>query len=486
MSRGGGSSTYVSLTAAETGLKFVFTALCIVICGCVRYVAQPPQLAEHSRLLQERRLDDADIASKMTDGLAARGTRPWPPAHYGMADLLAAAIVLNPDLAEARAQLAVAAAGTKTARALPNPTIGLALDHYLHAQSQDSPWLWGITIDLLIDTATQRRLRISLAQTQVQAARLDYAERLWQVRHDLNAALNDSRIGARQLHLAEQAVAKATALNQAIALRVQAGQAASGEQLQTQLAVAKALQDEAAARQRTATAQGKLARALGLSVAAVMDISLQEPNLSLAIVSEPQRWGPARELALLSRPDLERALADYNAREIELHQQVRAQYPQLSIGPGYTYDHGFRRLTLNMSFSLPVFNRNEGPIAQAQALREAAGLQLEAVQATILTQVDSAYAALQQAVHSLDAARRQRELSEQVSGETQTAYDAGIADRVALLNAQLAGFAAAQTELQAVDQMLQAAANLEDALRTPLDAEELALASVPESQHQTR
>ncbi len=97
-----------------------------------------------------------------------------------------------------------------------------------------------------------------------------------------------------------------------------------------------------------------------------------------------------RSRALLSRPDLERAIADYDARELELKQQVSAQYLQTSLGPGYTYDHGIRKATFNASIALPIFNRNEGPIAEAVAARELAGRHALTVQATILNEIDAA------------------------------------------------------------------------------------------------
>ncbi len=80
-----------------------------------------------------------------------------------------------------------------------------------------------------------------------------------------------------------------------------------------------------------------------------------------------------RSRALLSRPDLERAIADYDARELELKQQVSAQYLQAALGPGYTYDHGIRKATFNASVALPIFNRNEGPIAEAVAAPRSRG-----------------------------------------------------------------------------------------------------------------
>ena len=76
--------------------------------------------------------------------------------------------------------------------------------------------------------------------------------------------------------------------------------------------------------------------------------------------------------AVLNRLDVRRALAQYAAAEADLQLEIAKQYPDLQIGPGYTYEEGNSFFTLGLSATLPVFNRNQGPIAEAEARRRQA------------------------------------------------------------------------------------------------------------------
>ncbi len=122
-----------------------------------------------------------------------------------------------------------------------------------------------------------------------------------------------------------------------------------------------------------------------------------------------------RDQALLSRSDLERAIADYDTKELELKQQVGAQYLQTALGPGYTYDHGVRKATFAASFAPPIFNHNQGPIAEAVAAREVAGRHALVVQATALNEIESATSAYAAALAALSRARELRMTSESLA-----------------------------------------------------------------------
>jgi hypothetical protein len=55
------------------------------------------------------------------------------------------------------------------------------------------------------------------------------------------------------------------------------------------------------------------------------------------------------------------------------------QYPQFQLSPGYYWDHGIAKFPFDVGFTLPLFNRSEGEIAEARAAREVAGQRMLAV-----------------------------------------------------------------------------------------------------------
>src|SRR5690242_2267059 len=118
---------------------------CLVACagvtilpGCASYRPAPVDPVATRAQWQARRLDDPALAARLGPWLPARDHGQWPPKRYGRAELVLAALALNPDVAEARARLVEASAAVETAGALPNPTLGLALERYTQAQADSA------------------------------------------------------------------------------------------------------------------------------------------------------------------------------------------------------------------------------------------------------------------------------------------------------------------------------------------------------------
>nr|QQZ49430.1 hypothetical protein JKL49_20890 [Phenylobacterium glaciei] len=68
-----------------------------------------------------------------------------------------------------------------------------------------------------------------------------------------------------------------------------------------------------------------------------------------------------------------RAVVDYDLAESALRTEVARQYPEVRIGPGYTYDHGVQKIPFNLTLVLPPLDLNRAAIAQAEARRTEAG-----------------------------------------------------------------------------------------------------------------
>jgi outer membrane protein TolC len=215
-----------------------------------------------------------------------------------------------------------------------------------------------------------------------------------------------------------------------------------------------------------------LAAALGVPVAALSGVTPQWDD-----IDSPQPMAEAaltslRERALLSRATMTRAIADYDSRELDLKQQMSAQYLQASLGPGYTYDHGVRKVTFGASIALPIFNRNEGPIAEAYAARETAGQHVLTVQAGILAEVEAATATYSTALEALTRIREQRAASEQLARATRRALEIDATDRPTALAAELGASTERLAEIDALDRAQQALGALEDALHAPVSGPE--------------
>jgi outer membrane protein TolC len=72
------------------------------------------------------------------------------------------------------------------------------------------------------------------------------------------------------------------------------------------------------------------------------------------------------------------ARADYEIAERTLEEEIRKQWPDLDLAPGYGEQDGDRQFVLGIGVVLPVLNGNRAGIAVAEAEREAARGRAEA------------------------------------------------------------------------------------------------------------
>jgi outer membrane protein TolC len=175
-----------------------------------------------------------------------------------------------------------------------------------------------------------------------------------------------------------------------------------------------------------------------------------------------------RAAAVRNRLDVQRALAQYEAAQSALQLQVALQYPNIDLGPGYNYEEGANFIALGVSTVLPLRNRNQGPIAEAEAQRKVAGAKFLAVQSMVIADTDkamrqytAAYATQEEAAHSVGQLEMQQEAAGRMlqSGET---------DQLTVVAAQLQTSVAERARLDALHQTQLSLGLVEDALQRPI------------------
>jgi outer membrane protein, heavy metal efflux system len=448
-------------------LRRVWFAGTLGLAGCAHYAhyeSQPIAPADSAAALDARSLGSPDLRQFLVENLG-HDFPSWPPATWDFETLSWVAFHSNPSLGVARAQWAAARAGVAVAGARPNPTVSLVPGYNSNAPAGTSPWLPMISFDIPITTAGKRGRQIDVAELTAEAARQAVFASAWQVRGELRHALIDLEAsGRRAAALGSQADLQRHILSLLEERRAQ-GAADAGESSAARLALARAEGALADAGQQAALARQRVASALGLPVAALAGARLEAPSQVPWSANDLAR---ARRQSLQSRADVLAALARYEASQRALALEVARQYPDLHLGPGYQYDQGLDKWTLGLTFEVPLFNHNEGPVAQAQANRAEAAAEFTAVQARAISEIDGAAAALAEAEAQAENLRRlQVEISRQ-DERVQARLAAGGADRLEADTSRLdlaAGeFALADAQAQAA----LAAGQLEDALQVPL------------------
>ena len=124
---------------------------------------------------------------------------------------------------------------------------------------------------------------------------------------------------------------------------------------------------------------------------------------------------------------------------------------------------------LGLTAEIPVLNRNQGPIAEAEARREEAAARFQALQAKVMADLDRAFESFQAAEKNLTALQQvtatQRKQLEAVEGQVR----AGAADQVDLLNARIEFGVGEVARVETLIKINQAVAAMEDAVQRPID-----------------
>jgi outer membrane protein, heavy metal efflux system len=440
--------------------------------GCVEYRAAPLKPERSAEQFAARRLTDPQLRDEIKPLLPQTAT-DWPPHEWDRAQLLAVALVQNPTLAVARAQAQAVLAHEITAAQTPNPDLTLESEYAIH---DTHPWLYGIGVDWLLRSRERRRLDIELARLDTGNARMQLMDQAWAVRHALAAALSDQENARRRLILLDRLAAAQERLLAFEQQRVSAGEDPPGELVSVQRARMEVEQQQSEQRAVADAAQAAAAKALGVPPQALDGVTLAWPEWGEPPLVNEDELRTKSEQALLSRADLAVAIGEYSMAETKLHQAVARQYPELTLEPGYYWDHGIAKFPFDVGFNLPL-NGNKGEIAEARAGRDLAGQRMLALQADIYGEIAAAGRAERIARVNIAMAERQLKAARQQEQQIVLGVRLGALDSLEQLGAEIVAMRA-ELEVLEMRAELQTSRNiLEDVLHTPLSGPELAMAA---------
>lgn len=438
--------------------------LLALLTGCASYTPKPLDPAVQESAFESRGLDSPDLRQFMEHSLGHELT-PWPPKSWDITALTLAALHFQPDLDMAQAQRLLAEAGIVTAGARPNPAANLSVQHSTDTSGGKSGWTYGTGIDIPIETAGKRDYRIEQARHLAQAARMRETDTVWQVRSRVRASLLAAYptdvLVRRQRDLQEE-------LARLLERRFAAGYASQPEVTQARLALNQATLALAENQKRHAENMARLAAAVGVPARTLEGMAISFDAFDHVMPLSELPPAEMRRQALLARPDVLAALAVYEASQSALQLEIAKQYPDVSLGPGYLWDQGAVKWSLALSLALPVMNRNEGPIAEAEARRKEAAAAFLAIQAKAIAEVEQALAGYGPAVRMFETADTLLRNQEKQERAAAASFQAGETDRLAWLSARYETVTAELARLNALSQAQQTLGRLEDALRRPI------------------
>jgi outer membrane protein, heavy metal efflux system len=431
-----------------------------MLAGCTAQHYHPAPIAADraAEAFEARRLTDPGLRSFAETAL---GPAAWPPPSWDYRTLSLAALYFNPSLDTARARIAESQAQILTAGARPNPSLGLT-------PGIPSPYLLTLDLSFPVETAGKRGYRLQAARSLDLAARLELAQAAWSVRSSVRAALVDYLEASQTL---EQLRAEADLRTEEVRLfeaTAAAGEIARQEVSTAEVELSRAHTAVAEAVVRSVESKAALAAAIGIPVVALEGVRLAWPEWQSPPSAKSLPRDEIERDAVLNRLDVRAALAQYAAAESSLQLEIAKQYPDIDIGPGYTYEEKRSYFTVGFAATIPLFDRNQGPIAEAEAHRRQAEAQFVQTQTAVISSSQRALALYDAALEGLAEAGRFADVQTSRREATRKSVHAGEEGRLDLDAAEIELSVAVRARLQALAQAQRALGDLEDVVERPL------------------
>jgi cobalt-zinc-cadmium efflux system outer membrane protein len=380
----------------DTGLqktRFTLLVLCIASAGCQSYRPRALDLTAHDDIWRSRSAASAEVA-EFAQSLAER--HGDPAVSFDASDGLslheaeAVALVFNADLRLARLRAGVAAAGAVHAGRWDDPVFGVDIERIM--ESVSDPWVIASTITFTVPISGRLGAAERLANVEHVAALREVAAEEWETVQQLRSAwVTWSSLRLRHELITALAGQLESITNTARKLS-EAGEIDRPQATLFELERIGRLDELRQVEGQSREAQIELHTLLGLAPDAPVELQ------PVASFEAPEQSNDQLLIALKSS-NLRLILrqAEYDAAERKLALEIREQYPDLAVGPGYSSDEGQSRALLGLSLPLPLFNANRQAIAEAEAQRELARAAYETEYERIVADVERLVTRLQTA-----------------------------------------------------------------------------------------
>lgn len=391
-------------------MRVTLLLVSLLIAGCATYAARPVDTADSAARYHARRLEDPAVGAALDSLGVATPLGVW---HDW--ELAQAAWVLRPERARLAAEIRVADAARITAGARPIPGLTTETEYSFSGTAGESRWGAALSTLFTIELGGKRGARLGRANAAVLAVVARAQEEAWDVRWRVRDALAQREQDARVL---EAGVGELGLIDTVLTLmraRFEEGSISGTELARMEADRQDAAIGVAALKRALDSSRTTLATRVGLPLAELDRLTLVfETGPACA---DSAATDSVERVALTTRRELRRALAEYQVAEGDLRVEVAKSWPDLQLGPGLFFDHGVGKWTIALGLPSVPLNRNRGPIAEAEARREVAARRFAEVQEQVLGEVTMALAACRSAgeeMASLDlrSTRKRVELAE--------------------------------------------------------------------------
>ncbi|HWU36266.1 MAG TPA: TolC family protein [Candidatus Acidoferrum sp.] len=309
------------------------------------------------------------------------------PPPLTLQDFMSLALKYNPGVVASQAQRDAARAGERTAAAYPNPTIeaGAGPSFYKDGrEGMDGNWAFGVSQP--IDYPALRSFRIQGARAGTGSAQAGLQAFQITLLADVKAAFYDviRRQGERQI--ASEDFTLLEQVRTRVKVRVDTGEAPKYELIKADAELLNAQKTLQSAELRVRQAKATLSRLVGTALGEDFDVSGD-----LSAPRELPALAELREEVLARSPVMAQSRAEQARARARLNLERELRIPQMAIRAGVDRDPDLQNWRLGLSLLVPVWDRREGPIAEAAAGIAQVDAQAEQRKLILLRDLDTAY-----------------------------------------------------------------------------------------------
>ena len=444
--------------------------LVILFAGCVKFQRASLNPSQLYNEYNARRLESIEL-KKFIEEKTGKIITNWPPQVWDFELLALAGLYFNPSLESARASGKVAESAIISAGARPNPGIAPVggINQTALGQAGINPWIPAVTLNFPIETANKRAYRIAVASNKTEVAKLNIVLTSWQIRSNIRSAYIELLANSARSNVLHKKLQILNKVKDAMEAQLAGGEIKATEITPVTFSIANTEIELGSTIRDLNSALSQLASAIGVPVNAIRRANL---NLNLDVNTNLfSRFSKTNmiEFSLKTRADILAALYEYETAQSALQLEIAKQYPDINLSPGYQWDQAEHKWTLGITFDLPVFNRNQGPIAEALANRNLAAAKFNELQINVVSAMESAIVEARSALEQINRFSSVQEAQKKHLSNLEAQLKFGVIDLLTIEQAKAEFLAIEKQLVEAYISWVTALGKIENAFLLPLE-----------------
>ncbi|KXK02729.1 MAG: putative outer membrane protein TolC [Nitrospira sp. OLB3] len=329
---------------------------------------------------------------------------PSPVIRLSLSEAVALFLRQNLDLLIAKYGIESSKGQQITARLFPNPVMQIGnVASFTQGNTLAKTGALTAQAQQLFELAGKRGYRIESAGFGLQSAEADFEDAVRQLGFTLKDSYYRVLVAQRRLALAEENRDRFARILDVNTIRFKKGYIAEVDLIRIRLQMVDFQSQVIEAIQEGESARADLRQLLRLTPASKLELTTEMDYRRV----DPD-FARLRSVALDIRPDIRGRRANLSQREADLKLAKAYRVPDVTIGAGYAVQgsrgpDNQQMAILNLGVPLPLFNRNQGGIVQAEVGVQSAQAELDRTVNQVENQVEVAYRNLLQSRRLVEA-----------------------------------------------------------------------------------